>query len=93
MLQRIAPFRHAASHAKKGSLSVISQLPCRPEERLERMEALGKQIAGHILFMCGPDTTNGSSAEAKEKALEVFYRQMLVVERDLGHIRETFQLE
>jgi hypothetical protein len=57
------------------------------------MEALGQRIADHIFFMCGPNTLNGSSAEAKERALEAFYQQMIVVERDLDRARQQFQLE
>jgi hypothetical protein len=42
--------------------------------------------------MCTPGT-GGTSAEVREKALTVFYERLVVVERQLGRIREDLQLE
>lgn len=36
---------------------------------------------------------NGTSGDAKDKAVDAFYQQMLVVDRQLGRIQENFQLE
>jgi hypothetical protein len=60
---------------------------------LQRIEALGDRIADHVRFMCEPGTTEGNSAEAKERARAAFYERLLVVERQLGRIKEAFLLE
>jgi hypothetical protein len=59
----------------------------------QRIEALGQRIAEHVQFMCAPGTSGGTSAEVREKALAVFYERLVVVERQLGRIREDLQLQ
>jgi hypothetical protein len=72
---------------------ISETIPCTPEERLQRIEALGDRIAGYVRFMCELGTTVGTSAEAKERARAAFYERLLVVERQLGQIKEAFLLE
>lgn len=67
--------------------------PCTTEERLERIESMGRRIAGYVQFMCQAGNANGASADAKEKAVRSFYEQMVILERQLGRIQEDFQLE
>ncbi len=67
--------------------------PCTTEERLLRIEVMGQRIAGYVQFMCQVGNSNGVSADAKEKAVEAFYEQIVVLERQLGRIHEDFQLE
>jgi hypothetical protein len=67
--------------------------PNNTEERLERIEVMGQHIAGHIGFMCQVTDLQGSSPEAKERAVIRFYERILIVEKQLGRIREEFQLE
>jgi hypothetical protein len=67
--------------------------PCTTEERLARIEVLGQRVAGYVAFMCQMGNSNGVSADAKEKAVDAFYEQMVVVEARLGRIHENFQLE
>ena len=59
----------------------------------QRIEALGRRIAEHVQFMCAPGTSGGTSEEVREKALTAFYERLVVVERQLGCIREGLQLE
>ena len=59
----------------------------------QRIEALGLRIAEHVQFMYAPSNSGGTSAEVREKALAAFYERLVVVERQLGHIRESLQLE
>jgi hypothetical protein len=62
------------------------------EEHLQRIQALGQQITGHVQFMCAVGTLSGTSVEAKEKAVAAFYARLGVLERQLGRIREDLQL-
>jgi hypothetical protein len=66
--------------------------PRTPEERLRRIEALGRQVNGYVQFMCQVGKLRGTSAEAKDKAVAAFYERMVVLERQLGRIQEELQL-
>jgi hypothetical protein len=66
--------------------------PGTPEERLQRIEAMGQRISGYVQFMCKVEHLNGSSGEAKEKAVAAFYERMLILERQLGRIQEELRL-
>ena len=66
--------------------------PLTTEERLRRIEALGERIAGHVRFMCQVAGLCGSSAEMKERAVTAFYEQMILVESQLGQLREDLML-
>jgi hypothetical protein len=61
------------------------------EEHLQRIEAMGKRINGYVQFMCQVDNLNGTSAEAKEKAIVAFYERLTVLERLLGRIQDDLQ--
>ena len=67
--------------------------PLTLEERVRRIEAMGQRIDGYIRSMCQIASLNGSSAEAKERAVTTFYEQMIVVESQLGRIHGDLQLE
>jgi hypothetical protein len=43
--------------------------------------------------MCQVDNANGASADAKKRAIDAFYEQMVVLERQLGRIHDDFRLE
>jgi hypothetical protein len=62
------------------------------EERLRRIEAMGQHIQSIVHFMCKIDSLNGTCAAAKERAVTAFYDRLVVVERQLGKIREDIQL-
>jgi hypothetical protein len=66
--------------------------PWTTEERLQRIRALGQRIDKYVEDMCAVGTLNGTSAEAKDKAVAAFYERMVVLERQLGHIREELHL-
>jgi hypothetical protein len=61
-------------------------------ERLRLIEGMGKRIGGYVQFMCEVGNLNGVSAEAKEKAVAVFFERMTVLERQLGRIQEELRL-
>ena len=63
------------------------------EDRLLRIEALGQRISGHIQFMCQVASLEGTSAEAKERAVTAFYERMVVVESQLGRIQGDLRLQ
>jgi hypothetical protein len=67
-------------------------IPLTGEQRLKRIEALGERIAGHVRFMCQVASLEGSSAEMKERALTAFYERMILVETQLGRLREDLVL-
>jgi hypothetical protein len=62
------------------------------EERLQRIEAMRQRLNGYIRFMCQAGSLNGTSAEAKERAVTAFYERMVVVESQLGRIHEDLRL-
>jgi hypothetical protein len=80
----------AESKGRSMTPQVTSQNANDPRQRIE---ALGRRIAGHVQFMCAPGTPGGTSAEVREKALAAFYERLVVAERQLGRIREGLQLE
>jgi hypothetical protein len=61
------------------------------EERLQRIEALGQRINGYVQFICRARDLNGTSAEAKDRAVAAFYQRMVLVERQLGQIQEELK--
>ena len=63
------------------------------EERLQRIGALGQRIDGYVQFMCQVGSLNGTSAEAKERAVTAFLERLIVVESQLGGIQESLQLD
>ena len=67
--------------------------PLTLEARLTRIQALGQRIAGHIDFICGVANLAGTSAEAKQKAVVVFYERLLRLEGELNRIQENLRLE
>jgi hypothetical protein len=87
------PFR-AGPHLVAGLSAGVSETPLwTTAERLQRIEALGQRINGYVQFMCQLDNLNGTSAEAKDKAVIAFYEQLVVLERRLGRIQDNLKLE
>jgi hypothetical protein len=78
--------------ARKAPPSSCAQ-PLTMEERLHRIETMRIRIDGYIQFMCQIAELTGASAEIKERAVTVFYEQMVLVERQLGRIHDEFRLE
>ena len=66
--------------------------PLTLETRLVRIQALGQRIAGHIAFICGVANLAGSSVEAKQKTVAVFYERLLAFEGELDRIQENLRL-
>lgn len=75
------------------TLPPSSTLPWTQEERLQRIEAMGRRIEEYIRFMCHVGSLAGASDEVKAKAVAAFYEQMVVVERQLGRIHDGLRLE
>ena len=61
------------------------------EECLQRIEALGQRINGHVQFICRDPGLNGTSAEAKGRAVAAFYERMVLLERQLGQIQDELK--
>jgi hypothetical protein len=66
--------------------------PWTTAERLQRIEAMGLRINGYVQFMCQVESLNGTSAEAKERAVTIFYERMVVVESQLRGIQDALRL-
>jgi hypothetical protein len=62
------------------------------EERLQCIEAMNRRINTYVRFMCKVGNLNGTSAEAKDKAVAATYERMVARERQLGCIREDLQI-
>ena len=63
------------------------------EERLHRIDVMGKRIEGYIRFMCQVATQANVSAEAKDKAVAAFHDRLVIVEKQLARIQENFSLQ
>ncbi|MBM4072320.1 MAG: hypothetical protein FJ271_25840 [Planctomycetes bacterium] len=63
------------------------------EERVHGIQAMAKRIEGYISYMCTIAGTNGTSYEAKDRAVTAFYKQMVVVESQLAKIYDELRLE
>jgi hypothetical protein len=83
----------AAPAAARKDQPASSAPPLTMEERLHRIDTMRKRIDGYIQFMCQIAELTGASAEVKERAVTVFYEQMVLVERQLGRIHDEFRLE
>jgi len=66
--------------------------PATTEDRLVRIRALGQRIDGYIQFMGSVGKLSGTSPEAKEKAVAVFYDRLATLEQILGRIQEELRL-
>jgi len=66
--------------------------PLTTEDRLARIRLLGQRISRYVQFMGQVGKMNGSSAEAKERAVAFFYERLLGMERELSRIQEELQL-
>jgi hypothetical protein len=53
---------------------------------------MGQRISGYVQFMCKVGNLNGTSAEAKEKAVTAFYERLAALEHQLGRIQEELRL-
>lgn len=67
--------------------------PLTIDEHVHQIEAIGKRIDGYVRFMCQIASQPGISAEAKERAIAAFFKQMVVVEKQLGRIHDELRLE
>jgi hypothetical protein len=67
-------------------------VPYTTDERLLRIEALGKRVNEYVQFMCQVGGLGGTSAEAKERAVVAFCERLTVLERQLGRIQEELRL-
>jgi hypothetical protein len=66
--------------------------PSTMEEGLQRIQTLGQRIKVYVQFICAVGKLDGSSAEAKQKAVAVFYDRLLLMEQELGRIQEALRL-
>jgi hypothetical protein len=92
MAVKIKPKASLLSPEKNLLNNAWSTPPATTEERLMRIQVLGKRIDGYIQYMCGVSTVRGVSTESKEKAVAVFYERLKLMEHDLNRIQEDLQL-
>ncbi|HEX5270628.1 MAG TPA: hypothetical protein VFW33_09090 [Gemmataceae bacterium] len=95
-LAKVAPSAKAPPPTSKAPLAATADLPRTPpatcEEFLTHITGLGKRIEGHVAFMCGVERLTGTSAEAKTKALTLFYQRLVAMEQELNRVREELEL-
>jgi len=84
----------APAQRSKGPQQGVPRVPAplTTEGRLQAIEAIGKRIQGFVEFISKVGTMNGTSAEAKEKAVTAFHERLLVLERLLGEVQEDLRL-
>jgi hypothetical protein len=71
---------------------LLRKAPQNTAERLAHINALGARVAKYVRGLRACGSVNGASAEAKEKAVAVFYERLAFLERQLGRIYEEYQL-
>jgi hypothetical protein len=62
------------------------------DELMQGIAAMGQRINGYVQFMTQVENLNGTSAEAKDKALLAFHERLIVLERQLARIQESLRL-
>ena len=73
--------------------AVLPSSPQTLEDRLRCIESLGRRIEGCIQFMVQVGNLNGTSTEAKERAVTAFYERLVAAESQLSRIQEDLRLE
>jgi hypothetical protein len=80
----------------KAPLAASAELPRTPpataEEFLLHIGVLGKRVEGHVTFMAGVERLCGTSSEAKNRALSLFYQRLVAMEVELNRVREELEL-
>jgi hypothetical protein len=66
--------------------------PATTEERMRCIEALGKRIVEHVRFMCAVEKMVGTSREAKDQAVQLFYERLRAFEQELNRVQEGLRL-
>lgn len=66
--------------------------PATMEESLTRIQVLGERIEEQIKFMTSIAKLNGTSMEAKQKAVGWFYERLFALEQELAQIQEYLRL-
>jgi hypothetical protein len=66
--------------------------PLTREERLQAIEQMRERVNGYVAFIGRINSLQGSSTEAKEKAVTDFFTRMTALERQLGRICEELEL-
>jgi hypothetical protein len=66
--------------------------PINTEERLRCIEALSKRILEHVRFMCTVEKLPGTSREAKDMAVQLFYERLRAFEQELNRVQEGLRL-
>jgi hypothetical protein len=70
----------------------LNNQPWTTEERLEHIKALGERIQAYVHFMGKVSGMPGTSAESRDRAVEVFYDRLVIAERQLGRVQEDLEL-
>ena len=86
------PSRPSPSPLASAPARAAQDPPLTSEERLRRIAALGRRVAEYVEFMAQVGGLNGTSAEAKERAVAAFYERLTVLEGQLARIREELRL-
>jgi hypothetical protein len=66
--------------------------PVNTDERMHCIEALGKRILEHVRFMCNVEKMVGTSREAKDQAVMMFYERLRAFEQELNRVQESLRL-
>jgi hypothetical protein len=66
--------------------------PVTTQERMVCIEALGKRILEHVRFMCSVEKLPGTSREAKDLAVMMFYERLRGFEQELNRVQEGLRL-
>jgi hypothetical protein len=71
---------------------LLRNIPLTTEDRIAHIQALGQRVTSYVKYMCAVNSITGSSAEAKERAVEVFYQRLAALEQELGRIHDGLLL-
>jgi len=81
------------AYAADSPLALLWQnAPLQGDEYRQRIAALGQRIAGYVEAMCQSAAPENASAEARDKAVALFYERLLAAERQLARIHEALRL-
>jgi hypothetical protein len=66
--------------------------PATTEERLRCIEVLATRVTEHVRFVCAVEKMTGTSREAKDQAVTIFYNRLVTIERELNRIQDELRL-
>jgi hypothetical protein len=71
---------------------LLSSVPVTRADYLAHIRALRRRVVEHVRFICAVGSLDGTSVEAKDLAVVLFYERLAAAERHLAHVKQNLEL-